>query len=468
MRRLLLRLLSVFRSTRAEADLAREIRAHLQLLEDGFVEKGLSREEARFAARRAFGGVEQAKEHHRDARSFRWMAGLGLDLKLGLRMLAKYPGLTIVGGLGMAVGVAIGASSFAFLYSSLHPTLPLDEGDRIVGLENWDTVWNNQEERSLHDFVAWRGELTRVQDVSAFRMLSRNLIAADGRAEQVPVAEMSASGFRVARVPPLLGRYLTDDDERAGAPPVLVIGYDVWRTRFAADPSVVGRTARVGSVVHTVVGVMPQGFAFPISHRLWTPLRVNASDYDRRRGPNVTIFGRLAPGATLADAQVELAAIGQRAAIDFPKTHERLRPRVVRYTELWFDDGSRAEMHLVQVLITMLLVVICVNVSGLVYARTAMREAEIAMRTALGASRARIVGQLFAEALVLSLAATAAGLVLAGITLRQANAIAGRLAAQFEFGAIPFWMEFGLSPGTVAYAIGLAVLGALIDRKSVV
>jgi predicted permease len=461
-RRLLLRLVSLFRSGRAEADLAREIDAHLQMLEDAFVAKGMSAEEAQYAARRAFGGVEQAKEHQRDARGLRWLAGFGLDFRLGLRMLVKYPGLTIVGGLGIAVGVAIGATSFAFLYASLHPTLPLDEGERIVGLENWDTSRNNQEDRNLHDFEAWRVSLKSVQEVSAFRMRSRNLIAADGRAQQVGVAEMTASGFRVARVAPILGRYLSDDDEQPGAPPVVVIGHDVWRTRFDSDPEVAGKTVHLGSVVHTVVGVMPERFAFPIDHRLWVPFRLSASDYERRRGPAITMFARLAPGATLDEANAELTAIGRRAAADSPKTHERLRPRVVRYTELWFDDGARAEMDLVQGLVTLLLVIVCVNVSVLVYARTAMRQGEIALRAALGASRRRIVAQLFTETLVLSLAAAAGGLALAWIALRQANAIADRLVLRFETGAIPFWMDFGLSPGTIVYTFALVLLAAAI------
>ncbi|HEU4454320.1 MAG TPA: ABC transporter permease, partial [Longimicrobium sp.] len=244
-----------------------------------------------------------------------------LDFRLGIRMLVKYPGLTLVGGLGMAVAIAIGAGAYAYFNSYLHPTLPLHEGGRVVGLENWDAAAGNQEPRSLHDFATWRDELRSVEDVGAFRTVERNLVAPDGTAEPVPVAEMTASGFRVARVPALVGRPLLDEDEREGAPPVLVIGHEEWRTRFAADPGVVGRSVRLGGVAHTVVGVMPEGFAFPVSHRFWTPLRADPSKYERRRGPAVTVFGRLAPGATLEAARAELDALGRRTAAANPKTH---------------------------------------------------------------------------------------------------------------------------------------------------
>lgn len=456
-RRFLFRLLSFFRAGRAEAELAREIKAHLQLMEDELVAQGMSAAEARFAARRAFGGVEQVKEHQRDARSFRWLDAWWLDLKLGARMLIKYPGLTTVGVLGMAVGIGIGAGSFAFFYSYLDPPLPLDEGERVVGLRIWDADANQGEPHALHDFVAWRDELDSVEDLGAFRTLRRNLIASDGPSELVTVAEVTASGFRLARVAPLLGRYLIDEDEREGAPPVAVIGYDVWRSRYGADPAVVGRSVRLGNVTYTIVGVMPEGYAFPVNHRLWIPLKADPAKYERREGPAIDVFGRLAPGVTMESAQAELTAIGQRTAAAFPNTHEHLRPRIVPYTALWFDELSRWEVRILQFFLILLLAVVCVNVAILIYARTATRQAEIAVRTALGASRGRIIGQLFMEALVLSTVAAAVGLGLAWLALGKVSALLER-----ELGGAPFWAGYGLSFETVLYALGLTVLAAVI------
>jgi hypothetical protein len=223
--RFLRRLLSFFRSTRAEADLAREIGAHLRLLEEHFVAEGMSAEDAHFAARRAFGGqLEQVKERQRDERSFRILDQSWLDVKLAVRMLIRYPGLTIVSVLGMSVAIAIAAAAFSIVDGLLDPTLPLHEGDRVVSIQYWDVAKNNAERRILDDFVTWRAELESIDDVGAFRQVSRNLLAIGAEPAVVTVAEISASAFRVARVPPLLGRYLLDEDERAGASPVVVIG----------------------------------------------------------------------------------------------------------------------------------------------------------------------------------------------------------------------------------------------------
>ncbi len=403
---------------------------------------------------------ERRHAHHRPVGSERTKSFMAfgmscLDFKLGFRMLIKYPGLTLVGGLGMTVAIAIGAGFFDAAAVVDRP-LPLEEGDRIVAIENWDTEVNNQERQILHDFVTWRDELESVEELGAWTQIGRNLITPDGQAEPVAIAEMTASGFQLARVPPLLGRTLLEEDEREGAPPVIVIGYDVWRTRFTSDPDIVGRDVRLGNAVHTVVGVMPEGFAFPMFHGLWTPLQADASDYERRQGPGIFVFGRLAPGATLDGAQAELSTIGLRAAAAFPETHERLDPRIVPYTLQLFDDMMGWEIPFVHFLITTLLVVVCVNIAILVYARTATRRGEIAVRSALGASRRRIVGQLFVEALVLSAAAAAVGLVVARLALRQVDV----LIEQLLF--MPFWIDFGLSSGTVVYVLAITVLAALI------
>ncbi len=383
-----------------------------------------------------------------------------IDLRLGLRMLFKNPGLTLVGGLGMALAIAIGAGTFGFLYSVQYPRLPLDEGDRIVALENRDLRRGEEQRRSLHDFSAWRQELRTVRNVSAYRDVVRNLIAADGTAEPVRLAEMSASGFRVARVAPALGRTLLDDDERSGAPPVVVIGHDVWRTRFGGDPRAVGRTVRLGNTVHTVVGVMPEGFAFPMNHDYWIPMRLTAADYPRGEGPELFVFGRLAPGTTRQQAQAELDAVGRRAAAAHPRTHADLRPRVLNYTYPLAGTRDIAvwELGLMQAMLSLLLVVVAVNVAVLIYARTATRRGEIAIRTALGASRRRIVAQLFAEALVLAAVSAVAGLLLAGIGLQ----IVHRVRKMGHADASAFWVDAGLRPATVLYVVGLVVLAAVI------
>lgn len=384
-----------------------------------------------------------------------------LDVKLGARMLVKYPGLTFVGGLGMAVAIALGAGSYALISAAFDATLPFEGGERVVAIENWDSEINNQDRQLLHDFATWREELRSVEELGAWRSVGRNLITPDGVAGPVGVAVITASGFRLAGVAPLVGRHLIPEDERPGAPPVLVLGYDAWKSRFLGDPGIVGETVRLGDTPHTVVGVMPDGFEFPINHQFWVPLRADPRDWERGEGPELFVFGRRAPGATMEQAAAELEALGRRAAHAFPEANGHLRPLITPYTTQFLDDSSLRnaetwQVQLLQLPLLLLLLVICVNVAILVYARTATRHGEIAVRSALGASRGRIVAQLFAEALVLSGGAAALGLGVAAVVLGRIRSVLDSVTF------IPFWMEFSLSPETALYAAGLALLAAVL------
>ncbi len=456
------RLRLLFGRRAAESRMTLEIRSHIEMETDRLVrEQGLNAVEARRRALVAFGGVERYKEELRDGRGRAWFDGLSLDLKLGGRMLVKYPGLTIVGGLAMAFAICVGAVVFEVLTPFLHPTLPLPAGDRIVQIRNWDVAGNRSEPRALHDFIVWRGALRSVTELGAWRDVTRNLIVSAGDARPVEVAEMTASGFRIADGAPLLGRVLVAADERAGAPAVAVLGYDVWRTRFGSDPNVVGRTVQLGKEYATVVGVMREGFAFPVSHELWMPLRMDILDQSPRSGPGITVFGLLAPGVTLETAQAELTTVGQRAAIERPATHEHLQPLVTPYAKLFFSQPSgeeRVVLYSVYVFAVMLLVLVCSNVALLLFARAATRESELAVRTALGASRSRIVAQLFAEALVLGGVAAVVGLVAAHFALRAW----GVEFLEVNLGRLPFWFDLRLSPATVLFALALTVLGSAI------
>jgi len=458
-RRFVQRLLSVVRPHRAETDLDREVSAHLRLLEDSFVTKGMSAEEARYAARRAFGGVEQAKEHQRDVRSFRWLDDSRIDFKLGARMLVKYPGLSIIGGAGLAVAIAVGTAFFSFFHAYLVSTLPVADGARIVGLENWDLKRNNEARQSMHDFLTWREQMTTVEDIGAFRTIGRNLIVPGGAAEPVRIAEMTASGFDITRVPPLVGRTFTDAEAVTGAPPVLLIGHDVWQSKFAADPAIVGRTVRLGNTPYTIIGVMPEGFAFPVSHSYWAPLNTDTSTYERGQGPAIYAFARLRLGITMEQAQSELATIGTQAAASFPATNGHLQARVMPYSHPIMDiQGIQLwQVSLMEALVSLLLVIVAINVAILIYARTATRRGEIAVRTALGASRRRIVGQFFIEALVLCAAAAVGGILLARFGIAQGHAI-----MEAEGGGLPYWIDQRIPFAGYVYVAGLVMLAAVI------
>lgn len=385
-----------------------------------------------------------------------------LDIKLGARILAKSPGLSIVGGLGIAVAVALGAAGYAVFNSYLYAVVPLNEGDRLVALAEFDPQARHEEDHLLRDFLTWRRELRTVTDIGAFHSVRRNLASESGQSEPITLAEMTASGFRAARVAPLRGRVLLDADEQPGAPAVVVIGYDVWQARFARDPSIIGRSIRIGRETHTIVGVMPEGFAFPVSHSYWIPLRVDPrAVVAPGTGPSLNVFARLVPGATKESAEAELAVVTRRLNAGAPPEHANLHPRVLRYTEVFLHGevgGSNETMSILRFMLALFLVVVAMNVAVLVYARTVMRTGEIAVRTALGATRGRIVMQLFAEAFVLAGVSSVIGLGIVTIGLHLFDLA---LVDMLD-GDVPFWMHAGISLGTVVYTFVLAVLTALI------
>ena len=449
-----------------EADMAEEFATHLELRAADLVRQGVPPDEALRRARLEFGSGEQFKDEGRAARGLRTVDDLRfswLDFKLGFRMLAKYPVLTLVAGFAMAFAIWVGVGTFEFLNQVVNPRLPLADGDRLVAIRNWDIKSNGDEPRALHDYAEWKRQLRTVEEFGAWREVDRNLILGDGMGEPVDHVEMSASGFRLARVPALLGRTLIDADEVADAPAVMVIGHDLWTTRFGGDSGVIGRTVTLGAVPVEIVGVMPEGFAFPVAHNAWRPFRLDAVDYQPRQGPGINVFGRLAPGARLAEAQREIALLGQRAAIANPETHEFLRPQVIPYAKSFVNIGGWVAAGVLvsgNLLLVLLLLLICSNVALLLFARAATREGEIIVRSALGASRRRIVIQLFSEALVLAGVASAVGLAAVSYGIRWGlRLVEGEL---MNGGRLPFWFDGRLSPMTIVYAVALTVLTAVV------
>ena len=398
-------------------------------------------------------------ERQRQRRIRQGPAFSALDLTLAWRMLLRYPGLSLVSVLGMSVGITIAAGAFTIVSMLMGTNLPLPEGDRLVSLVNWDASTNDRELRLLYDLEAWR-DAKSVEDFSVSRNVQRNLIVGDRAPEVVMVAEISASAFRAARVGAYRGRTLLPEDERAGAPDAIVIGHDEWVRRFGADPDIVGRSVGLGPTAYTIVGVMPEGFGFPAYHSFWIPWRLDAAAYAPRSGPSINVFGRLAPGATLESAQAELTAISRRLAAASPATHEHLRPLVMVYADAFSvieESEDALALYGVEMAIVLLLVLICVNVAILVYARTATRQGEIAVRAALGASRRRIVAQLFVEALMLAGVSAVIGIGLTAVALRYIES-----AMLTMVGRSPFWFSLQLQPGTVIYVVGLTLFAAAI------
>lgn len=450
------------RPSQLDADMQDEMRFHIEMEAQRLQRRGLSADEAARQASIAFGGVEKYRGAGRDALNLTWIRGLSTDFKLGGRMLAKYPGLTAVALFALSLAIGAGAAYLEFSTTLMNGTLPFADADRIVGIQVHDRESRTVEPRITADYVRWRDALRSI-DLAAYRALDRNLITGDGRAEPVRGVQITASAFSIAQVPPLLGRVLQPADELPGAPAVALIGHDIWTTRFASSASIVGTSIRIGADPYTIVGVMPQGFGLPIHHSLWVPLAFAEASYPMRQGPSIGVFGKLAAHASLQTAQAELDTLAARAAADSPETHRHLsttvRPYVAsRWAAVEDATAQTIALYAFNLFFVGLLALCGANVATLVFARTATRETEISVRTALGASRSRIAGQLFVEALVLSSTAAIIGLTIASAAMSWIR----NFVTEGMDEPIWFWWRDGLSWETIAYAALLAVVAAVI------
>lgn len=384
-----------------------------------------------------------------------------LDFKLGFRMLVKYPGLTLVAGAAIAFTITLGTGTFELVRDFISPELPFDEGERIVEVRNHSLRNGNVDPRALHDFEIWKEELRTVEELGAFRHFRRNILTDRAGARPVLGAEITAAAFSLPRVQPFMGRLLRAEDEIEGAPHVFVLGHEVWLSHFGGDPDVVGTEVRVGSDRGTVVGVMPEDFRWPVDQEVWMPLRLDPLAYDFGRSPAITVAGRLAPGASIAQARAEVATVGRRTAADHPETHELLEPNVTGYGKVIIpmENVMIAATYSINAMgFVALVLLVCGNVALLLFARTAARQNEIVVRSALGASRGRIVAQLFVEALVLGGLSGLLGLWGADIGLKWVMSVLDG----FGNGGLGFWFSGDLSGPTIVYALAFTLLASIV------
>jgi len=385
-------------------------------------------------------------------------SGLLTDARLGMRLLARQPLLTAVAMLALGLGIPASLSIF-HMVDVMYSPLPVPEGERVMGIREWDAAPHDPVPTSIHDYERWREELQSFEAVGAVRSYSMNVHAGDPSVPPVMGAEITASGLDLLRVRPLLGRLLGPEDQIPGAPDVVLLREDLWRARFGGDPEIVGRSIRIGGDSYTVVGVLPADFRFALDDQVWMPLRARAVDYPVGGGPRLKVFGRLAPGVDRETAGTEMLNLTARRRADDPDRLRTITGEVVTVPGLLMEQGEFFEGNpdwaLMKLVVFSLLFLVCGNVGVLVLARTSSRAKEITIRTALGASRGRIVVQVFVETLVLGLAATGLGLLAAEFVARELAALIGPFGLQY-------WMDLGLTPGIILSALGLAVCASAV------
>ena len=393
----------LFSRCRLYGDLSEEIREHLEEKIEELVAGGMSRREATYAARREFGNVTLTEENSRLVWRWPLLENFLMDLRFALRMLVKNPGFTAVAATALALGIGADTAMYTIVNGALSWDLGLENRDRIVIVTSTNVTRSHDWGASYPDFRDFRSQTKSLSGLAAYQMAPVNLSDHNALPERYFCVQMSANGFSVVGHKPLLGRDFIPEDERPGAPPVLILGYHVWRDRYASDPSIIGKTVRMDEVPRVVIGVMPPGRRFPEETDLWTPLISDASR-EKRDNRDLMLFGNLGDTGSLAATRSEITALAAGLVAQYPDTNKDItadvRP-IMEITGLYF---MKPLFFALFGAVGCVLLIACADVANMLLARAAHRSREISIRVAIGAGKVSIIRQLLVESVVLSIA----------------------------------------------------------------
>ncbi|GMV05813.1 MAG: hypothetical protein AMXMBFR53_20900 [Gemmatimonadota bacterium] len=383
------------------------------------------------------------------------MGGFLKDLRYASRMLVKSPWLSAMAIGALALGVGVTATMFSIVYGALMRGLPFPDGDRVMALMRSNPEREiRRQPLPVHDFMDLREQQSSFQSMAGFYQGTVNVRWSD-RPERFDGAFVSAGTFSTLGIQPILGRDFLPGEDVAGAPMRVILSWQVWQDRFGGDRSALGTVVKVNGETAEIIGVMPEGFGFPESQNLWVPLRMDVLATPRGEGQYLSVIGKLKPGVTVDQAAAELAGIAQRLAAQYPETNEGWGMMVMPFTEMAIGDETAGLLYTMLAVVSLVLLIACANVANLLLARAAARTKEVGIRTAMGASRWRVVSQMVAEALALALVGgvLGAGLAWVGVTAFD-RAVEGTDP--------PFFLVFKVDAPILLFILALSILAAVV------
>jgi predicted permease len=371
-------------------------------------------------------------------------------------MIVKNPGIATLAIIALSFGIGLTTVTFSITYGVVIRGLPFEDSEELLHIERTNPAAGIESYSvSIHDFNDWRERQRSFEDISAFRNGTINIAGPEARPERVLGSFITPAAFQILGVTARMGRVFNEEDDLPGAAPTVLIGYSLWQNRFGGDRDIVGKTLRANGETRTIIGVMPEHFAFPILQQAWLPLGMDATTLERDAGFGLEVFGRLRDGVTRDQAEAEFATIAAALGREYPETNEGVSTLIKPYTEEFIGDETAGIVWSMFTAVSLVLLIACANVANLLLVRASARTKEIAVRTALGASRARLIGQMLSESVVLAAIGGALGTGIAYVGISWfARVVAGANP--------PFWLHFGLDPAVLGFIAAVSLGSALI------
>jgi putative ABC transport system permease protein len=452
---------AILHRSRMESEMDAELRFHMEARAEDLMRGGLPSAEAMRQARIEFGGIERVKEEGREARGVRFFDEMIQDLRYTIRTLNKSRGFTVVAVFTLALGIGATTSMFSVVYNLVFDPFPFKDADRLVVIHINDLKEqsdNDRSEFSIPEFLDYRQQNHVFEDMIGEYS---TIVSFDdgGSTRRFGATYVTGNTFEFFGVPAMLGRGITPEDAKPGAPPVFVIGEELWKLEFSSDTKILGKSFLVDGRRRTLVGIMPERFHAAADRPMWMPLALSPSAEGTTPEAKAPIqlwaIARLKPGVTLQAASSEFRVLANGISKVYPKAYpEKFSVSVQKLTD---DEVGQFKVMLYALLgaVTILLLIACSNVANLLLAKATSREREIAVRVSLGASPRRLIRQLLAESFVLAALACIAGCILAYFGLKGISAI-------IPLWSIPREAVIGMNPVVLAFAVAISVLTTLI------